>query len=88
MSIALLTGLGAKYESVVKTFDNLDDCSLQQVKIKLASREERLKQAKAVTEAKARKQAIMKWFDNSRKKAQMQRLIKFAIMDAQSNAQV
>ncbi|KAE8880910.1 hypothetical protein PF005_g22424 [Phytophthora fragariae] len=56
MSIALLTGLGAKYESMVKTFDNLDDFSLQQVKIKLASREERLNQAKAVTEAKARKQ--------------------------------
>ncbi|ETL80276.1 hypothetical protein L917_19218, partial [Phytophthora nicotianae] len=28
------------------TFDNLDDISLQQVKIKLTSREERLNQAK------------------------------------------
>ncbi|KAE9213995.1 hypothetical protein PF005_g9995 [Phytophthora fragariae] len=56
MITALLTGLGAKYESMVETFDNLDDYSLQQVKIKLTSREERLNQAKAVAEAKARKQ--------------------------------
>uniref|UniRef100_H3H819 CCHC-type domain-containing protein n=1 Tax=Phytophthora ramorum TaxID=164328 RepID=H3H819_PHYRM len=56
MITALLTGLGEKYENMVETFDNLDDYSLQQVKIKLTSREERLNQAKAVTEAKARKQ--------------------------------
>ncbi|ETK73603.1 hypothetical protein L915_19486, partial [Phytophthora nicotianae] len=43
---ALLTGLGDTYESMVETFDNLDDISLQQVKIKLTSREERLNQAK------------------------------------------
>ncbi|EGZ17539.1 hypothetical protein PHYSODRAFT_388126, partial [Phytophthora sojae] len=55
MITASLTGLGGKYESMVETFDNLDDYSLQQVKIKLTSREERLNQARAVTAAKARK---------------------------------
>ncbi|KAF4029710.1 Reverse transcriptase (RNA-dependent DNA polymerase) [Phytophthora infestans] len=54
---ALLTGLGDTYESMVEIFDNLDDISLQQVKIKLTSREERLNQAKAVKETKARKKA-------------------------------
>ncbi|EGZ11398.1 hypothetical protein PHYSODRAFT_390820, partial [Phytophthora sojae] len=38
MITALLTGLGEKYESMVETFDNLDDYSLQQVKLKLTSR--------------------------------------------------
>ncbi|KAG6572566.1 ABC transporter G family member 31 [Phytophthora cinnamomi] len=54
---ALLTGLGDKYESMVETFDNLDDYTLQQVKVKLTSREERMKQAKSVSEARARKNA-------------------------------
>ncbi|POM64845.1 Hypothetical protein PHPALM_19568 [Phytophthora palmivora] len=55
MITALLTGLRKTYESMIKTFNNLDDISLQQVKLKLTSREERLNQAKAVTEARVRK---------------------------------
>ncbi|OWZ00684.1 hypothetical protein PHMEG_00028075 [Phytophthora megakarya] len=49
---ALLTGLGDKYESMIESFDSLDDYTLQQVKVKLTSREERMKQAKAVSDAK------------------------------------
>ncbi|OWZ01801.1 hypothetical protein PHMEG_00026751 [Phytophthora megakarya] len=51
---ALLTGLGDKYEIMVETFDNLDDYTLQQVKVKLTSTEERVNQAKAVADARAR----------------------------------
>ncbi|POM81069.1 hypothetical protein PHPALM_1019 [Phytophthora palmivora] len=47
---ALLTGLGDKYESMVETFDNFDDYTLQQVKFKLANREERMKQTKSDAE--------------------------------------
>ncbi|KAE9089818.1 hypothetical protein PF010_g18833 [Phytophthora fragariae] len=54
---ALLTGLGNKYESMVETFDNLDDYTLQQVKMKLTSREERMRQAKTVSDDRARKNA-------------------------------
>ncbi|KAE9003156.1 hypothetical protein PR003_g18451 [Phytophthora rubi] len=54
---ALLTGLGNKYESMVETFDNLDDYTLQQVKMKLTSREERMRQAKTVSDERARKNA-------------------------------
>ncbi|POM60534.1 hypothetical protein PHPALM_30605 [Phytophthora palmivora] len=52
---ALITGLEDMYGSTVETFDNLDDYTLQQVKIKLTSREEQMKQAKSVAEARARK---------------------------------
>ncbi|OWY95961.1 hypothetical protein PHMEG_00033894 [Phytophthora megakarya] len=52
---ALLTGRGDKYESMIESFDSLDDYTLQQVKVKLTSREERMKQAKAVSDAKARR---------------------------------
>ncbi|OWY99668.1 hypothetical protein PHMEG_00029295 [Phytophthora megakarya] len=52
---ALLTGLGDKYEIMVETFDNLDDYTLQQVKVKLTSTEERVNKAKAVADARARK---------------------------------
>ncbi|GMF29789.1 unnamed protein product [Phytophthora fragariaefolia] len=38
-----------------ETFDNLDDYTLQQVKVKLTSREERTKQVKSVAEVRARK---------------------------------
>ncbi|KAF1789863.1 hypothetical protein GQ600_10028 [Phytophthora cactorum] len=37
--IDLLTGLGEKYERIVEAFDHIDDYTLQQVKIKLTSRE-------------------------------------------------
>lgn len=52
---ALLTGLGPKYINMVNTFDNTDDYTLQQAKVKLISLEERVKHAKAVSESRARK---------------------------------
>ncbi|KAF4035135.1 gag-polypeptide of LTR copia-type [Phytophthora infestans] len=52
---ALLTGLGHSYQNLVETFGNLDNYTLQQVKVKLTSREERMNQAKSIAEARARK---------------------------------
>jgi hypothetical protein len=54
----VITGLGEKYEGMVETFDNLNDYTLQQVKVKLTSREERMQQVRAVSEARARKSQL------------------------------
>ncbi|OWZ23996.1 RNA-dependent DNA polymerase [Phytophthora megakarya] len=55
ITTALLTGLEDSYQNLMETFDDLDDYTLQQVKVTLFSREERMNQTKSIAEARAQK---------------------------------